>query len=67
MTDETEKTEKIASAGGQNERLVNALLPYLQHTCACSFHNCQQYSDGLDGQLVDCNCGLINTWRAYFE
>jgi len=42
---------------------LNILEEYLTHLHSCSIHNCQQYSDGLDGKDVDCDCGLIEKFN----
>jgi hypothetical protein len=42
---------------------VKKLEKHLVHANGCSFYkNGPQWSTGLDGQDVDCDCGLLRTW-----
>ncbi len=47
----------------KDKSIAEQLKPYLEHKVKCSFHNHQQHSNGLDGQTVDCNCGLVKKWK----
>lgn len=56
--------DDLKGAIDQHNQTKEALKPFLSHAKDCDFHSSQQYSSGLDGQDVDCSCGLIDAWSS---